>query len=91
MKEKKSLTEPTSESEKAITELKKHIEANSEDVGSNFAMIARQIHSGEEPERNIHGKTSFTEAKSLRKMEYQSFHFLGLIEKLTDITIKMTS
>ena len=51
--------------EKALKELKKHIEKNSENVGKNFAMIARQIHEGELPERNIHGSTSISEAKSL--------------------------
>ena len=59
------LTGSKSPTEKAIKELKKHIEKNSENVGNNFAMIARQIHQGEEPERNIHGSTSFSEAKEL--------------------------
>ena len=63
--ESQPLTEVTTPAEKAIKDLKNHIEENSEDVGNNFAVIARQIHLGEAPERNIHGKTSFKEAKSL--------------------------
>ena len=55
----------SSESEKALTELKNHIKNNSEDVGNNFAVVARKMHEGETPERSIHGKTSLSEAKSL--------------------------
>ncbi len=54
-----------SDSEKAINELKAHIKNNSEDVGNNFAVIARKMHEGKTPERSIHGKTSLNEAKSL--------------------------
>ena len=50
---------------KAMAELKTHIEKNSEDVGSNFAVVAREMHDGDTPERNIHGKASLSEAKSL--------------------------
>ena len=53
------------EPEKALTELKNHIKNNSEDVGNNFAVVARKMHEGETPERSIHGKTSLSEAKSL--------------------------
>ena len=54
-----------SDSEKAINELKAHIKRNSEDVGNNFAVIARKMHEGKTPERSIHGKTSLSEAKAL--------------------------
>ena len=50
---------------KAMAELKTHIEKNSEDVGNNFAVIAREMHDGNTPERNIRGKASLSEAKSL--------------------------
>jgi hypothetical protein len=50
---------------KAMAELKNHIEKNSEDVGNNFAVVAREMHDGDTPERNIHGKASLSEAKSL--------------------------
>ena len=50
---------------KAMAEIKTHIEKNSEDVGSNFAVLAREMHDGDTPERNIHGKASLSEAKSL--------------------------
>ena len=49
----------------AFTELKKTIEENTEDVGSNFATEARAIHDGDAEERNIRGKATTTEVKSL--------------------------
>ncbi len=55
----------TESSETAIAKLKAHIKNNSEDVGNDFAMVARQMFDGETPERSIHGKTSLSEAKSL--------------------------
>ena len=61
----KPLKAPASSSEKAINELKKHIEETSENVGRNFATLARKMHNGDVPEKNIHGKTSIDEAKSL--------------------------
>ena len=65
VKEKPTLSEKGSES--AIAKLKAHIKNNSEDVGDEFAVIARQMFDGETPERSIHGKTSLSEAKSLRE------------------------
>ena len=62
-KETPTLSEKGSES--AIAKLKAHIKNNSEDVGDDFAVIARQMFDGETPERSIHGKTSLSEAKSL--------------------------
>ena len=63
LKEKPTLFEQGSES--AIAKLKAHIKNNSEDVGNDFAVVARQMFDGETPERSIHGKTSLSEAKSL--------------------------
>ena len=51
--------------EKVMTELKAHIKENSEDVGNNFAVVAREMYEGDTPKRNIHGKTSISEAKAL--------------------------
>ena len=53
-------------SEEVISKLKNHIQKNSEDVGNNFALVAREMHTGDTPERNIHGKASLSEAQSLR-------------------------
>jgi hypothetical protein len=63
--EKKLLDLPPSPVEKAVAALKNHIQKNSEDVGNNFAVIARKMYHGDTPERNIHGKASPSEAKSL--------------------------
>ncbi|ODP30593.1 DUF1178 family protein [Pandoraea sp. ISTKB] len=43
----------------------RHVMANTEDVGANFAEEARKIHYQEAPERNIRGTTSREEAEAL--------------------------
>jgi hypothetical protein len=43
----------------------KHVMANTEDVGKNFAEEARKMHYGESEERNIRGKASFEETQEL--------------------------
>ena len=59
------LSGPLTTAEQAFTELKKTIEENTEDVGSNFATEARAIHDGDAEERNLRGKATTTEVKSL--------------------------
>ncbi len=48
-----------------IRELHEKLTENSTDVGENFTDEARKIHSGEAPERSIHGRASLDEAKAL--------------------------
>jgi hypothetical protein len=43
----------------------RHVLANTEDVGSHFAEVARQMHYGETEERSIRGQTSREEAVAL--------------------------
>jgi hypothetical protein len=43
----------------------RHVMANTEDVGSHFAEVARQMHYGETEERSIRGQTSRQEAVEL--------------------------
>jgi hypothetical protein len=43
----------------------RHIMANTEDVGSNFAEEARRIHYQEAPERNIRGTVTLEETEAL--------------------------
>ncbi|SHH73680.1 DUF1178 family protein [Cognatishimia maritima] len=59
------LSAPASAAEQALAEIKKHIEANSDYVGKNFAKEARAIHTGDAPERAIYGEANADEAKSL--------------------------
>jgi len=59
------LSAPLSEAEQAIRELRTKIEANSEDVGENFANEARSMHYGETPSRSIIGAARPKEAKEL--------------------------
>ncbi len=48
-----------------LREIKKHVEANSENVGDKFPEEARKIHYGEAEARGIYGKASIEEAASL--------------------------
>jgi hypothetical protein len=62
---KGSLANPGTEVEVAMAALKKHIEANSDYVGMNFVTEARKMHSGDVPERAIHGEARPEEARQL--------------------------
>ena len=48
-----------------LRKIKKHVEANSENVGDKFPEEARKIHYGETEERGIYGKASLKEAADL--------------------------
>lgn len=60
-----SLSKPASDVEKKILDARKKIEAESEDVGQNFASEARAMHEGETPTRSIYGEAKVKDAKSL--------------------------
>lgn len=60
-----SLTAPASPAEQAVAELRRRIEAASEDVGRNFVREARRIHEGRAPERTIIGEARPAEARAL--------------------------
>ena len=53
------------EAEKAIENLRSHVEENCDYVGDSFADEARKIHYGESEERGIYGETTATESKDL--------------------------
>jgi hypothetical protein len=59
------LSAPASPAEQAMAEIRRQIEANSEDVGDDFAKEARAIHDGTRPERSIIGRARPEEASSL--------------------------
>ncbi|HVP99601.1 MAG TPA: DUF1178 family protein [Roseiarcus sp.] len=48
-----------------VTQLRREIEKNTDDVGPRFPEIARAIHYGEAPERAVRGQASAAEAKAL--------------------------
>ena len=58
---------PDPKLEKALKELKDHVEKNSDYVGNKFADEARAMHLGEKPERSIYGEVKLDEAKKLRE------------------------
>lgn len=51
--------------QEAWMKMVKHVMANTEDVGRNFAEEARKMHYGESEERNIRGQASVEETKDL--------------------------
>lgn len=59
------LSQPRSPAEQAVAELRRKIEAGSEDVGRDFAREARAIHEGAAPERAIRGEARMEEARKL--------------------------
>jgi hypothetical protein len=48
-----------------LREMRRHVEANCENVGDNFAEEARKIHYGEAESRGIYGDTTPEEAAAL--------------------------
>ncbi len=61
------LSHPASPAEQALAEIRKKIEDNSENVGTNFVAEARAIHDGDAPERSIYGEAKIEDAKALVK------------------------
>ncbi|KIC14736.1 DUF1178 family protein [Leisingera sp. ANG-DT] len=59
------LSRPSGEVEKALAELRKKVEENSDYVGGNFVREARAMHLGEAPERAIHGEAKLEDAREL--------------------------
>ena len=59
------LSAPSNDLERAMLEMRKQIEDNSDYVGMNFATEARAMHEGEKPDRAIYGEANAAEAKKL--------------------------
>ncbi|GLS87951.1 hypothetical protein GCM10010873_29250 [Cypionkella aquatica] len=59
------LSEPASELEAALAEMRRQVEANSEYVGLNFAAEARRMHDGDIDSRAIYGEAKADEARAL--------------------------
>ncbi|GIX13838.1 MAG: hypothetical protein KatS3mg118_1797 [Paracoccaceae bacterium] len=59
------LSAPASAAEQFLAELRRRIEAGTEDVGRRFAAEARAIHAGEAPQRPIRGEATLAEARAL--------------------------
>ncbi|MBP7243114.1 DUF1178 family protein [Amaricoccus sp.] len=59
------LTGPASASEQALAELRRRVEATSENVGRDFPDEARRIHAGEAEARPIIGEARPSEARAL--------------------------
>ena len=59
------LTTPQSDAEKAMADLRRKVEENSEYVGVNFVAEARKMHEGTAPERSIYGEAKPAEAIKL--------------------------
>jgi hypothetical protein len=59
------LSAPANPVEAALAEMRRHVEQNSEYVGLNFVTEARRMHTGDAPERAIHGEAKPEEARAL--------------------------
>ncbi|NSY37492.1 DUF1178 family protein [Leisingera sp. ANG59] len=59
------LSRPSGEVEKALAELRRKVEENSDYVGDSFVREARAMHLGEAPERAIHGEARLEDAREL--------------------------
>lgn len=59
------LSNPQSDVERAVQELRQKVEANSDYVGKDFAAEARAMHDGEKPGRAIYGEARLDQAKAL--------------------------
>ena len=59
------LATPATDMERAMDELRRKVEENSEYVGLDFVTEARRIHDGDAPERAIYGEARLDEAKKL--------------------------
>jgi hypothetical protein len=59
------MAKQTTSTESPLEKLRRHVEQNSEYVGSRFVQEVRQMHVGDAPERAIYGEASGAEAKSL--------------------------
>ncbi|OYU40206.1 MAG: hypothetical protein CFE33_06560 [Pseudorhodobacter sp. PARRP1] len=62
---KPKLSEPTSEIEAAMAEMRRQVEANSDYVGLNFAAEARRMHEGTIDQRAIYGEAKPEDARAL--------------------------
>jgi hypothetical protein len=62
---KGTLSEPRSDIEAALAEMRKQVETNSDYVGVNFVAEARKMHEGAVPERSIYGEARLEDAKAL--------------------------
>lgn len=60
-----ALSAPGSDAEKALSELRRKVEENSDYVGDRFAEEARSMHLGDTPERSIYGEANLQQAKAL--------------------------
>ncbi len=59
------LSAPQNDAQKAMAELRRKVEENSEYVGVNFVAEARRMHEGSVPERSIYGEAKPEEAIKL--------------------------
>ncbi len=67
------MARPDSELRTLMRQLRDHIVANSDDVGDNFADLARKMHDGEIEHRPIRGEATAEEVKALHEDEVEVF------------------
>ena len=60
-----ALSAPGSDAERALSEMRRKVEENSDYVGDRFVEEARSMHLGEQPERSIYGEARPEQARAL--------------------------
>lgn len=67
------VAQPEAELRALLRQLREHVEKTSDDVGSDFADLARKMHEGEVEHRAIRGEATVEEVKALREDEIEVF------------------
>lgn len=60
-----ALSAPGSDAERALAEMRRKVEENSDYVGDRFVEEARSMHLGDSPERSIYGEARLDDARAL--------------------------
>lgn len=60
-----ALSAPGSDAERALAEMRRKVEENSDYVGDRFVEEARSMHLGDTPERSIYGEARPEQARAL--------------------------
>ena len=66
---------------KSVESLRSHVEANCDDVGTEFAEEARKIHYGEKKKRGIYGEATAKEASELNEEGIEFFRLPGRLRR----------
>lgn len=67
------MAQPEGELRALLRQLREHVVKTSDDVGEDFAALARKMHDGELEHRSIYGEATVEEVKALKEDEVEVF------------------